>query len=110
MALNHSNLLNLTLLEISHARVAKAWRNETGTARSFDNERVIKFGFKGSSDIIGITRSGKFLAVEIKTGKDDLRPEQKVFKKVIEENGGRYFLIRSENDIEGMVLSLKNTK
>ena len=107
MANIHTNLIKLSLIALSKNDLATAWQNDTGVARSMTGDRVIKFGFKGSSDIIGITRTGKFLAVEIKTGKDDLRPEQRVFKKVIEENGGRYFLIRNEDEIENMICTLK---
>ena len=107
MATSHTNLIKLSLIALSKNDLATAWQNDTGVARSMTGDRVIKFGFKGSSDIIGITRTGKFLAVEIKTGKDDLRPEQKVFKKVIEENGGKYFLIRNEDEIENMIWRLK---
>jgi len=107
MATSHTNLIKLSLIALSKNDLATAWQNDTGVARSMTGDRVIKFGFKGSSDIIGITRTGKFLAVEIKTGKDDLRPEQEVFKKVIEENGGKYFLIRNEDEIKNMIWRLK---
>lgn len=107
MANIHTNLIKLSLIALSKNDLATAWQNDTGVARSMTGDRVIKFGFKGSSDIIGITRTGKFLAVEIKTGKDDLRPEQKVFKKVIEENGGKYFMIRNEDEIENMIWRLR---
>lgn len=109
MATSHSNLLNLTLLEISHARIAKAWRNETGTAKSFDNERVIKYGLKGSSDILGLTKSGRFLAIEIKVGKDFLKPEQINFKDTIERYNGLHFVIRSEDDIKEMIKCLERS-
>lgn len=108
MALSHSNLLKLTLIELSLARVATAWRNETGTAKSFDNDRVIKYGLKGSSDIIGITKNGRFLAVEIKIGSDKLRPEQVAFKEMVERNNGHHYVIRNEDEIKLMINDIKN--
>lgn len=110
MALSHSNLLKLVLIELSHARVATAWRNETGTAKSFDNDRVIKYGLKGSSDIIGITRDGRFLAIEIKVGKDFLKPDQIAFKLMIEKNNGLHYVIRNEDQIKDMIMELKNER
>lgn len=110
MALSHTNLLKLVLLELSHARVATAWQNDTGTARSFDNQRVVKFGLKGSSDIIGITVDGHFLAIEIKIGKDFLKPEQIAFKFMVEKNNGLHFVIRNEDQIKEMIKCLEMIK
>lgn len=107
MAVTHTNLIKLSLIALSQNNLATAWQNDTGVGRSMTGDRVIKFGLKGSSDIIGITRSGKFLAVEIKVGKDNLRPEQLVFKDVVEKNNGKYFLIRNEDEINNMIWRLK---
>lgn len=108
MALSHSNLLKLTLIELSLARVATAWRNETGSGLSHDTQRVIKFGLKGSSDIIGITRDGRFLAVEIKVGKDFLKPDQIAFKLMVEKNNGLHYVIRNEEQIKDVINDIKN--
>lgn len=108
MALNHTNLIKLCLLELSQSRLATAWQNDTGTARSFDDDRVIKFGLRGSSDIVGITKLGQFLAVEIKVGKDFLKPEQIAFKLMVEKNNGLHFTIRSEDQIKDMINDIKN--
>ena len=106
MALSHSNLIKLVLIELSHARVATAWQNDTGVARSMDGCRVIKFGLKGCSDIVGITKDGRFLAVEIKVGKDFLKPEQIAFKEMIERNNGHHYVIRNEDEIKDMINEL----
>ena len=46
------------------------WRNNTGAYK--DGNRYIRYGLaKGSSDLIGLTKCGRFLAVEVK------RPGQK---------------------------------
>lgn len=108
MALSHSNLLKLVLLELSHARVATAWRVETGVAKSMDHSRVITFGLKGCSDIVGITIAGQFLSIEIKVGKDFLKPDQIAFKVMIEKNNGLHFVIRNEDQIKDMINDIKN--
>ena len=64
-----------------------AWRNNTGAL--FDKRgRVVKFGLKGSSDIIGICPDGRFLAVECKRQGGRVRPEQIDFIEKIKKHGG----------------------
>jgi len=96
----------ITLSQLSHVRI---WANSTGIGRALtDDERVIKFGLKGSADIIGIIGDeknplGRFLAIEVKTGTGKQRPEQKAFQKMILSRGGLYILARSVKDaLEGV--------
>lgn len=105
MAVGHENLMKLTLIQLSKIPLTRAWANHTGVARSMDGKRIIKYGLVGSADILGIS-NGKFIAAEIKIGKDKQRDEQIAFQKMIESNGGLYFLIRSENDINKMMAML----
>jgi Holliday junction resolvase len=47
-----------------------AWRVNTGAMYSKDN-RFVRFGFKGVSDIVGINgHDSKFIAIECKVGKN----------------------------------------
>ena len=108
MATAHENHSKLARLALSQNKIAKIWANNTGKARSFTGDRVISYGLTGSSDNIGIARNGKFIAVEIKTGKDVLRPEQIAFRKLILKNNGYHFVIKSEKDIEDMINELAN--
>ena len=52
----------------------------------------------GVSDILGIAR-GRFLAIEVKSEKGRLRPEQKIFLQNISDNGGIAFVARSLKDV-----------
>jgi hypothetical protein len=52
----------------------------------------------GISDIIGITKDGFFLGIEIKTGKDKLKPEQKVFIEEITKRKGIILVVKSFDD------------
>lgn len=108
MATAHENLSKLARLALSQNKLARVWANNTGTAKSFTGDRVISYGLKGSADNIGIARNGKFIAVEIKIGKDVLKPEQIIFRDIIIKNNGYHFVIRSEDDIDKMILELKN--
>lgn len=76
-----------------------AWRNNTGAVRTY-NGGFISFGYKGSSDIFGISRDGRFLAVECKRpvgGK--LSNDQKVFLEKINTFGGVGIVVTSDVDM-----------
>lgn len=94
----HQELLDQVLLALGKRPDVRLWKNATGVARSLDSERVVSFGLKGSSDLIGILKTGKFLAVEIKTGKAVQTEQQKNFQAMIERFGGLYILARSVQD------------
>ena len=93
-------------LELLKLRGVMAWRNNTGSAMR--GGRQIRFGYKGSSDIIGImplnsSMPGSFLAVECKTDKGKLRREQKLFLEAIREAGG-YAVVTSDVRVLDMLL------
>lgn len=106
MALAHENLSKLTRLTLSQSGLGFLWPNATGVGLSLKDKRVISFGLKGSTDNIGMTRKGRFLAVEIKIGKDFLKPDQVIFRDNVIKNNGLYYLIRNENDIKEMINDL----
>lgn len=80
-----------------------AWQNKsTGT---FDptSKRFRKPGLwfmRGTSDILGILDGGKLLAIEVKTPKGKLTPEQKLFLREIRLRGGISLVARSVADVE----------
>ncbi len=88
----HKQLIKDTLQVLEMRRDVWAWSNNSGAMKIGD--RFVRFGKKGSADIIGFTSDGKFFAAEGKTGKAVLSPAQKEFKAAVEAYGGRYFLIR----------------
>ena len=80
-----------------------AWRNNTGAmkiSRENGKQGFYRFGFKGSSDILGILPSGKFLAVECKFGKGKLTENQIRFLQEIGRNGGIAVCVWSVEDLE----------
>ena len=95
--MTHGDLLNAILLALS-ARGVLAWKNNTGALTDRDG-RLVRYGLKGSSDILGvIPPSGKALAIEVKVGRDRLRPEQARFGEAFVRHGGIWVVARSVDD------------
>lgn len=71
-----------------------AWRNNIGGRYN------MKFGKKGSGDILGVLPEGKFLSIEVKTKTGKVSKEQKEFIKRVKEEGGIAFVARSLDDVK----------
>lgn len=70
------------------------WQNTTGI---YDNKinryRFNPQGHRGVPDIIGFRkRDGLFIGIEVKAGRDQLRPEQKQFLDELKAAGGLAFV------------------
>ena len=62
----------------------------------------------GVSDIIGYHRkTGRFLALEVKAGKDKLSPEQTLFLEKVKRSGGVAFVVRTTDVLENLPAILK---
>lgn len=61
---------------------------------------------KGVPDIIGVFPGGKgvFLAVEVKTDKGRQSPDQLLFQRRLEGEGGIYILARSVDDVKKLFI------
>ncbi len=81
-----------------HRNKIFAWRNNTGAFKT--NHGFIRFGLAGSADIIGLTKSGQFLAIECKFGKGKQEPSQIAFEQKITDNGGLYLLVYSLDELK----------
>ena len=96
----HNNLVNRILILLSSHKCGTFWSNPTGAVKTA-NGHFQRYGLVGSSDIIGISNSGKFVGIEIKTGATSVQSKhQKAFQKMVEMNGGIYYLIRSEEEFD----------
>jgi hypothetical protein len=80
------------------------WRNNSGVAKT--GGRFVRYGKPGSSDIIGISPSGLFMAVEIKSNGEPLTLEknkgedsQEYFLRRIADKGGISIIAESIADI-----------
>ena len=75
-----------------------AFRNNTGAVKI--GKRFIRFGYAGSSDILGILPDGRFLAVECKREKGGVvSPVQKMFLKEIQDNNGVACVVHSAKEL-----------
>ena len=88
------NVVLAQCLDYLHAKGLFCFRNNTGAVKV--GRRFIRFGYVGSSDIIGITKDGRFLAVECKREKGGvLSDAQKTFLTEINSNGGVAICVHS---------------
>lgn len=85
--------------------LAFVWRNNVGGA-SF-GKYFVRFGMPGAPDIIGVTRSGRFLGCECKSSVGGLSEAQAAFKQHVEAMGGLYFLVAGSGDIADMIKTLE---
>lgn len=76
------------------------WRNNSGAYAPEKGGRFVRFGKKGSADIIGLNPHGVFLAVECKAGKNKLQPAQIAFRDSVVACGGVHVVAYSVDDLE----------
>ncbi len=68
------------------------WNNPCG----FDHVKNAHYGLiVGASDLIGIRDDGRFVALEVKTERGRLRPEQTLFLDLIRRMNGIAAVVRS---------------
>ena len=84
--------------------VGKAWVGKVlkvlGDKTTLINARYFHAGLgKGSSDLIGWTRDGRFLAIEVKTPRGRIRKEQVTFIDEATKAGCIAFIARSIEDV-----------
>lgn len=105
-----TKIQNLILIALSQAGCT-VWRVETagawvgrqihkdGSTVTLANARMFTTGLvKGGSDIIGISPDGRFLAVEVKTARGRVSPEQQRFIDAVNRAGGIAGVARSVGD------------
>lgn len=98
----HKKFKNAMIMALSELGCF-VWNNETGSIEGKD--RYVAYGFKGSSDIIGVLPNGRFIGVEIKTGGGTQRKEQKAFQVAITKRMGAYYVAQWKNEpIEGAII------
>jgi hypothetical protein len=87
------------VLKALRAHPAVAWceRMNSGAARI--GSRFVRFGFTGCPDVLGQTKDGRLLGVEVKAPTGRLRPEQAVFLERIRAAGGVAFVARDCRDV-----------
>lgn len=98
-----ANSLTNAILEYLAWRGIKAWKNQTGAYSVEDGmhkRRFIRFGRKGSGDILGIMPpDGRFLSIEVKVGKDKPRDAQREWMADVVQHGGIAIIAHSIEDV-----------
>lgn len=74
------------------------YRNNTGAYKPEGSGRFIRYGFPGSSDIVGIIQ-GRYIAIEAKTERGKQSDKQKAFQERVEASGGVYLLVHSLDEL-----------
>jgi hypothetical protein len=91
---SEANIQREIMVALSHAGCL-VWRNNVG-ALTDATGRLVKYGLcKGSSDLIGLTPCGKFLAIEVKSAKGRATLDQERFIAAVRSKGGRAGVARS---------------
>ena len=78
--------------------------HQAGQQVTLSDARMIKFGLAvGSSDLIGLTASGQFFAIEVKTPKGRATKEQLNFITQIRSQGGLAGIARSVDEARAII-------
>ena len=85
-----------------HPRMAKVWRQNSGTFQERNRDGTVRYiranTARGMSDIMGILRDGRTLAIEVKSRTGRMRPGQEEFLASIRAAGGVAGVCRSVED------------
>jgi hypothetical protein len=73
------------------------WRNNTGAFKT--QKGMYWFGRKGSSDILGVHKNGRFIAIEVKIGSNKPTIAQDSFLKEVSNRGGYSLVAYGLNDV-----------
>ena len=93
-----ANIQKEIMLALSQAGCT-IFRNNTGAYKT-EQGGFIRYGVggKGGSDLLGISYSGRFLAVEVKTAKGKPTNDQVNFINVVKSKNGIAFIARSAEE------------
>lgn len=99
----------LVNLVISYLTLAGhfVWRNNSGVVKAESTNRygqhktrMWRAGLTGSSDVLGVSKNGKFIAIECKIGKNKPTLHQEVFLEEVNKRGGIAVVAYDIKDIE----------
>lgn len=104
MALSESEILHS--IRLSQPPHVTLWRNQVGVAEYPGGQRVPYGLTRGAADLIGIrslliteehlgATIGQFTAIEVKSAKGRLRPEQVLFLNLVRSKGGLAYAAHS---------------
>ena len=90
-----------------HPRVAQCWRQNSGTFQERNRDGSVRYiranTAKGMSDIMGVLKDGRTLAIEVKSATGRMRPGQEEFLATIRQAGGVAGVCRSVEDAQALL-------
>jgi hypothetical protein len=69
-------------------------RNNTGAVKT-EHGAYLRFGKKGSGDILALSPHGRWVELECKFGRGATSPEQDARQKLVQSMGGVYLFVRN---------------
>ena len=90
-----------------HPKVASHWRQNSGTFAERNRDGSTRYiranTARGMSDIMGVLKDGRTLAIEVKSRTGRMRPGQEEFLKTIRQAGGVAGVCRSVEDAQRLL-------
>jgi hypothetical protein len=90
-----------------HPRVRQCWRQNSGTFQERNRDGSVRYiranTQKGMSDIMGVLKDGRTLAIEVKSRTGRMRPGQEEFLQTIRSAGGVAGVCRSVEDAQRLL-------
>ena len=90
-----------------HPKVASHWRQNSGTFQERNRDGSVRYiranTQKGMSDIMGVLKDGRTLAIEVKSRTGRMRPGQEEFLQTIRQAGGVAGVCRSVEDAQRLL-------
>jgi hypothetical protein len=90
-----------------HPRVASCWRVNSGTFQERNRDGSVRYiranTANGMSDIMGVLKDGRTLAIEVKSATGRMRPGQEEFLATIRQAGGVAGVCRSVEDAQALL-------
>jgi hypothetical protein len=90
-----------------HPKVAQCWRQNSGTFQERNRDGSVRYiranTQRGMSDIMGVLKDGRTLAIEVKSAAGRIRPGQEEFLATIRQAGGVAGVCRSVEDAQALL-------
>jgi predicted RecB family endonuclease len=80
------------------------WKNTTAGIYVKARNTYIPSHAPGVSDILGVLKGGRFLAIEVKAAKGRVSPHQQLFLDSINGAGGLAFVARSVEEVKAQLI------
>lgn len=85
------------ILQYLEAKRIFHYRQNTGAFKTASGG-FYHFGTPGATDIVCVIK-GQYVGIEVKAKGGKQSPNQKLFQKALEENGGKYLLVYSIDEL-----------